>query len=211
MAITYPFDFLDGFPGWSTRFELMRRQETSRSANGKTYVKDLGDPLWTAAYVTRVLKPNDLDRWRARLDALEEGLQTFVGRPLSRCRPIAYPAGSGTVPESGVTVASVSSTDKRLSLAGLPAGYHLKAGDMIEVVDSGLYRLVEDRTASASGVASLFEVRPHFWPGVEDGAAVKLLKPSCAMSVVPGSISAEADKETGRGTISFQAIEARDA
>lgn len=210
MSISYPFDLLDGFPGWCTKFELYRRQETSRSVNGKTYVKDLGDPLWSAAYVSKNLRANALDRWRARLDALEDGLQTFIGRPLSRCRPQLYPGTTGGA-LSGVTVSSVSSTNKRLALDGLPANFKFLAGDMIEVVNSGLYRLVEDRTANSSGLTALFEVRPHFWPGVTAGAEVKIVNPSCVMSIVPGSVSSDADPTTGRGTISFEAIEARDA
>lgn len=210
MSISYPFDLLDGFPGWCTKFELYRRQETSRSANGKTYVKDLGDPLWSAAYVAKTLSANTMDRWRGRLDALEDGLQTFIGRPLSRCRPQLYPGTTGGA-LSGVTVSSVSSTNKRLALDGLPGSFKFLAGDMIEVVGSGLYRLVEDRTANSSGLTALFEVRPHFWPGVVAGADVKIVNPSCVMSIVPGSVSSDADPTTGRGTISFEAIEARDA
>lgn len=208
MPVSYPFDFLDGFPGWSPRFEIYRRQETSRSASGRTTVKDIGDPLWLATYQSVELSINDLDRWRARLDALEEGMQTFNGRPLSRCYPIAYPNGTG-VPTSGVAVSFVATDNKRCTISGLPAGYVFKTGDMIRIPDSGLYRLVEDRTATGDGVAALVEVRPHFWPGIAAGSGVELIRPWCPMAIVPGSISTEAAPATGRGTISFQAMEAR--
>lgn len=208
MPVSYPFEFLDSFPGWSPRFELYRRQETSRSTAGRTYVKDIGDPLWFATYQSVELSINDLDRWRARLDALDEGLQTFYGRPLSRCYPVAYPGGAG-VPISDVVVSFVASDGKRCTISGLPAGYAFKAGDMIRIPDSGLYRLVEDRTASESGAAALIEVRPHFWPGIAIGSTVELVRPWCPMAIVPGSISTEAAAATGRGTISFQAMEAR--
>lgn len=95
MAVTFPYDLLAGFPGWQEGpMKIMRRQERSRSASGKTYVKDVGDPLWTITYMTKPLKPNALDKWRARLDILDEGLNTFKAYNLSRCYPIAHPKGS---------------------------------------------------------------------------------------------------------------------
>ena len=39
---------------------------------------------------------------------------------------------------------------------------------------------------------------------------VSVYRPFCLMAIVPGSISSQADPQTGRGTVSFQAIEARD-
>lgn len=72
MAITFPYDILTDFPGWSTEFDLLWRQEQSRSAGGKTYVKDLGTPLWEAKYQSISLSPNELDYWRARFKLLDE-------------------------------------------------------------------------------------------------------------------------------------------
>lgn len=210
MAVTYPLDFMPQFPGWSTKFEPMHRQEQSRTAGGETYVKDLGSPLWFGAWVSRTLRPNELDHWRARLDALENGLQTFRGYPLSRCYPIAYPkAAYDALGVGAVSLGSIGSNRKSATLTGLPAGYKLSIGDMIQVAGSGLHRVLEAVTANGSGVTPVFEVRPHFWPGASAPAAVTLVRPSCPMRIVPGSIASDADLSTGRGTVSFQAIEAR--
>ena len=210
MAITYPIDFLPDFPGWSTKFEPMFRQEQSRTAGGVTYVKDLGSPLWQGAWSSRSLRPNELDTWRARIDALENGLQTFKGYPLSRCYPIAYPkAAYDALGVGSVTLGSIGTNRKSGTLVGLPAGYMLSIGDLIEVADSGLHRVMEAVTASGAGITPVFEVRPHFWPGASAPATVTLVRPSCPMRIVPGSINSDADPSTGRGSISFQAIEAR--
>jgi hypothetical protein len=86
MALVYPLDILADFPGWTTEFDLVWRQEVSRTAGGRTIVKDLGSPLWRAAFASRPLRPNQLEEWRARLDALENG---HSGATLSR---VAFPS-----------------------------------------------------------------------------------------------------------------------
>ena len=94
MTINYPLDLLNGFPGWTTGFSLKWRQEQSTQASGRILVKDMGSPLWTLRAVSKVLSPNNLDLWRAKLTSLENGLQTFKAYPMSRCYPILYPNGS---------------------------------------------------------------------------------------------------------------------
>jgi hypothetical protein len=210
VAISYPLDLLASFPGWSTKFELLHRQEQSRTASGITYVKDFGSPLWMGAWVTCNLKPNELDEWRARLDALENGLQTFKGYSLARTYPIAYPkAAYDKLTFGSVRLGSIGTNRKSGTLTGLPAGYKLSVGDMIEVADSGLHRIMEAVTANASGATPVFEVRPHFWPGASAPAAAALVRPGCPMRVVPGSITSDAEFSSGSGSISFQAVEAR--
>lgn len=219
MTISYPLDILADFPGWSTSFELMWRQEQSRTAGGVTYVKDMGTPLWRATYQSRIMRPNELDLWRAKLDALENGLQTFKGCALSRCYPIAYP--NGTWPTGGSfsgTTAKVKSVadGKKLAIEDLPAGFVLSVGDMVQIthgsdpVRNDLYRVMEAVTADGDGDTAAVEVRPHFWTGVAAGNAVSVRKPWCLMAVIPGSVSAQADMSTGNGSVSFQAIEARE-
>lgn len=216
MAITYPVDILADFPGWSTDFQLLWRQEQSRQANGRTIVKDMGSPLWTATYQSRPLRPNELDEWRARLDALENGLQTFRGYATSRCYPIAYPNGSwptgGSFDGVSATIYAIGSGNKSLQVDLLPVGFELRPGDMIQVDrDPGydVYRVVEAATADGDGITTEFEVRPHLWPGTAINDVVSVKRPWCPMAIVPGSISTGSDSTTGRGAVGFQAIEVR--
>lgn len=200
--ITYPYDILADFPGWSTDFDLAYRQETSRTAIGQTFVKDFGSPLWTASYQSRSMRPNELDAWRARLKALEGGLKQFRGRPTSRCYPIAYPNGTGMGNVSAVTVGSIGMNRNTIGLSGLPGGYIASVGDCLQIRTNDLHQIV-----NVSG--SEIEVRPHLWPTTAVGDAVTLVKPSCLMTIVPGSINTTADLSTGRGVITFQGFESR--
>lgn len=198
MAITYPFDLLDDFRGHSVDFDLLWRQEQSRQANGRTIVKDMGSPLWRASYQSAPKLAADLDRWRARLHAMEGGLKTFKGYPISRLRPIAHP-GSGALPAG--TVGTIGSDRKTTTLSGF-SGVTLQPGDMIMIASKDLHQIVD----IAAGV---YEVRPHIWPGVTTGSAVSISKPYCIMAIVPGSVTSTADMASGIGAVSFQAIEAR--
>lgn len=198
MAITYPFDLLAGFKGHSVEFDLLWRQEQSRQANGRTIVKDMGSPIWKASYQSAPMYADDLDKWRARLSAMENGLKTFRGRNIARLRPIAHP-GSSALPSG--TIASIGSDRKTVTLAGL-SGITLQTGDMICIRDKDLHQIVD----VAGGV---YEVRPHIWPGVGNGATVSIDKPHCIMAIVPGSVTSAADMASGIGAVSFQAIEAR--
>jgi len=202
MAITEPIDLLTGFPGWSTRFELAWRQEQSRHASGRTRVKDFGSPLWGATYQSRLLKRRDLDFWRAKLDTAENGLVTFKAYATSRCRPMAH-QGTSTLPTGSLN--TIGSNDKSVRVSGL-TGITLSVGDMIQI-GSNLHRVVE-QAAAVSGLTPLFEIRPHLWAGTNTGQAVVITKPSCLMTVVPGSITATSELN-GWGSISWQAIEAR--
>lgn len=210
MAIAPLRDILATFPGWTTEFELMFRQERSRTAGGKTIVKDFGRPLWRAAYETTALSPNMLDRWRAILDSLDGGSLAFPGYSLSRVYPMAYPNGSwpGVTFTGNAQVASVGANNKSLALRGLPAGFKVSVGDMVQIGVDKLYRVMEDAVAGAGGQSGLFEVRPHLFPGTAEGFAALLVKPSTPMKIVPDTIKSLASKETGRGMISFQAMEA---
>lgn len=208
MAITFPYDLLDNFPGWSTEFDLFYRQEQSRSASGRTFVKDFGSPLWRAVYQSRSLRINELDEWRARLNALDNGLHTFLGRSTSRCYPINDPKGS-IIGTTTITLSSILPSRKEIVLAGLPVGYTLVAGDQIQIGTRNLHRVVAATAPSPGAATSQIEVRPHIWPETMASDEVKLIKPVCRMVIIPGSISTVSDFSTGRGSVSFQSIEAR--
>lgn len=207
MAITFPYDLLAEFPGWSTDFDLYYRQEQSRTASGRTLVKDFGSPLWRAVYQSRSLRINELDEWRARLNTMENGLNTFLGRSTSRCYPIDDPRGE-KLGSPTVTLASASPNRKDIVITGIPYGYQLRVGDLIQIGTRNLHRVVM-ATASEGGTTNALEIRPHIWPETMVGDTVKLVRPECRMTIIPGSVSTMADFSTGRGTVNFQAIEAR--
>lgn len=213
MTISFPRDILASFPGWSTDFDLSYRQEQSRTAGGRTIVKDLGTPLWSATYQSRAMSSNELDRWKAILNSLDGGVQTFRGYPLSRVYPIAYPKGSWPtgVAFSGDSAAinTIGSNNKSLTLKTLPAAFKLSVGDYLRIGASKLYQVMEDALATGAGITPTFEVRPHLAPGTAVSDVVSVYRPYCPMTIVAGSIATSSDLRTGRGAISFQAMEAR--
>lgn len=216
---------MQDFPGWTVAFELLYRQEQSRHASGRTRVKDFGTPIWTATYQSRQMRPNEIDEWRARLNRLENGLNTFKAWPTSRCWPIAHPNGQEINPENwvlhtgawqdsglwlegvpwvlgaltGGTIASIGSDNKSVTLADSNVSFTV--GDYIEINGLRLYQI----TDVAGGIISL---APHLSVGILVGQTVNVNKPSVDMTIVPGSISTQTGLN-GRGTISFQAVEAR--
>lgn len=201
MALIEPLDLLTGFPGWSTDFSLMARQERSRHASGRTRTKDFGQPLWRASWSTRTLTPNQFDEWRARIEHAMISQMTFMAWQSSRCRPISHP-GSSALPAG--TLSAIGEDDKTVRLAGF-AGITFSVGDMVRI-GAGLYRVQESTTGNPT---PLFTISPHLWQGTVTGQAVSISKPWCLMTIDPGSLSAPADPRTGRGSISFSATEAR--
>lgn len=200
MAIVYPLDILAGFPGWSTEFNLQFRQEFSRTAGGLTIAKDMGTPLWRATYQSRSMQPNELDEWRARFSVLEGSVQRFMGQSISRCYPIAHPDGQGLGSVSDVKVDTKGENNKSVTFSGLPSGYRASVGDYVQI-GQHLYQIV--------GVDSAIEVRPHLAPSTAVGNAVVLVRPSVPMIIVPGTLTTTAELATGRGVVTFQAVESR--
>lgn len=215
MAIVEPFDILADWPGWQTAFDLMETADISRQKNGVTRTRLGPMPLWRMSVVSKSLSPNALDALKAKVQRLA-GLQTIIlGYSLSRCFPISYPNGSWSTGGafSGVTgnMQTKDANNRALRVNQLPSGFKLVPGDMIQIGAANLHRVVEAATASGAGLTPLFEVYPPFWPGTATGQAVSVRKPACKMRIVPGSVSATADPSTGRGSVSFEAMEARDA
>jgi hypothetical protein len=212
MAITQPINFLPIFPGWTPGFELRWRQEQSVQASGRVIVKDMGSPLWTMKGISKTLRPNALDQWRARLTSLENGLATFLAYPLSRTYPILYPNGSwptgGAFSGTTGNLASINANRKAITVSALPAGFTLSIGDFISLGGNvDLHQVMEAATAAA-GTTTEFEIRPGLWTGRTTGAAVSVFRPACQMAIVPGSISTDSQMD-GRGIVSFQAMESR--
>lgn len=211
VAISFPIDLIDTSLIWTRSFRLRVRQELSRIAGGGTIRKELGSPIWYAEYTTKSLKPSQLDEFRSKLDLVEGALGTFRGVKPSRCRPIAYPSSRAWFEGfSGVgSLSFIYPDNKRIDISGVPQGYIVSAGDLIQIGENDLYSVVRGGIASSGGVVSEVEVRPHLWTSTTIGNEVRLLRPSCLMAVDPSNTTVEENVSTGRGTVSFSAWEVR--
>lgn len=214
MALATVQDILPNFPGWATA-QLVYGDETSGQGSGQILVKNLRDPLWQLHAESKFLSPNNLRKWKAILNGLDNGRSLFLGYDFASFYPVAYP--NGTWPTggsfSGTTAQVHAKSGKTISLDHLPAGYAGSVGDMIQVTASSgspaklaLLQACEAFTADGSGVTGAFEVRPTIpaWVAATNAVAVK--KPGCHMMVQPGSVDAPTDLRAW-GTIMFDAIQ----
>lgn len=205
-------DLLTGFPGWTTNFDLDYQDEYSGQASGVVLVKDLGPALWKMTVQSVTLTAAQLRYWKARLASLENGIGRFYGYDRSGCYPIAYPNGSWPTGLSfnGLTavIDTINADTKRIRVGSLPPLFVLSVGDYLSVPSRGaLHQVVEAATADFSGLTPLFEVRPPIRTGTIVADAVSVKQPSAVMMIMPGTVSASADVQTGFGTISFQAMQ----
>lgn len=213
MTLSAPFDILNGFPGWTLTFEPLFRQEQSRQQNGVTRLKDFGSPLWQTSVAS---KPNltrpVLDMWRARLNRLWNGEETFYGYSLSRCWPMAYPGGSwptgGTFDGVSANLDFIGDDNRSIKVSALPVGFEFRVGDFLQIGTNDLYQVQEAATADGTGLTGQFEVFPNLWPGTVTGTPISVKRPHCLMTLLPASGSSPA-QINGLGQLTFQAVEYR--
>lgn len=197
MALSFPLtkaQFADRLFIGSVKWNLVRFDEISGNGGGEWLTTQLQPPLWEAACETIDL-PNDAAHGvRALLNLIGSTGTVFAWNPLQG-GPAADPDGV-TLGASAPVIASIAANRKDMSVSGLPSGYVLSAGDLMEVDYGSPSRraLVEvsiGATAAGNGTTPVFEVRPHLRPGIVTGAAVGLLKPAAKMKLVPGSDATE--------------------
>lgn len=207
MALTFPrTDILTMVDYADQNIRLFSRQETSRTAYGRTIGKDLGSGIWMADYTTVPLPNDDALAFEAALNSLDGVIQPFEACDLRRQYPRAYPTGAGA---NDSALASVNSNNKALSLSGLAAGQVVSSGDYLSFAygDSrAFHQAVETITANGSGATGQFEVRPHLRPGWTLSTAVKLKSPRGLFTLVSGSVSSKLNGAL-HSVISFQAVQ----
>lgn len=220
MAIPAVIDILGNWPGWAT-LDLEWNDELSLQGSGMVRVREIAPPLWTLQATSKLLKPSDYRKWKARLSTLENGAALWYGYDLSSRFPIAYPNGSwptnGLFLGSEASIASVAADNKTVTLGDLPEGFVISEGDLFSFFygtgpSLALHLVVEDAVADAGGVTSAFEVRPHVRPGyVLTIAPVAVKQPKCLMVIKPGSVQPQPSGISGWGSISFEGIQTFEA
>lgn len=213
MAITYPrTDILSlAKLGAGCSFRLQGYKEIGRTAGGQFIVADLADPVWVADYVTTgTMTHYEARELEAALASLDEGGLLFEGGDPRHDYPRNYPTGSFS--DTGV-IDNLPSDTTQIRLAGLPANFVIRAGDMFafdygtENNSRALHQAVEDITASAAGITvGGFTVRPRIRPGATVGTPVRFKVPRCYMAVVPGSIQVQA-RDRLFSTVRWQAVQ----
>lgn len=219
MALSFPrTDFIRSLPLYDGFFELVERQEVSRTAGGVSIVRDLGPGLWRATYITKPMREAAVLALEADLSSLRGGLRLFEGH--EQRRPL--PASDAVSTLAGVTVSAIAADRRGLRLEGLPAGFVVTVGDGIAIGDVAkeayriggvlpvmvldesaevylidepatgdplyFHRALETVTASADGVTPWIAVEPAIYAGVTVGDDVVLRYPSARFMLERDSV-----------------------
>lgn len=188
MPISYPrVDIVSGLNIRSGRIEALRRAESSTDADGRSFVKDLGPFLWSVSYSTAPMSISDAVDLETDLLTLDGGLNLFEGFDPRRAAPLKDDGSDLAL----VFVSHINDARTKMQLSGLPEGFRLSKGDYVSIDDGlnlHLMRMVEGRTAGASGETGSFEVRPHIRAGIQVGSPAVLRGASARFQIDPKSL-----------------------
>lgn len=193
----------------SVKWHLQRFDEISGLAGGDVLASQLMQPKWTADVTLAPMTYAEAAQVQALVESLDGPMRSFYLYAPQLPGPQADTGQS----LSGVTIGSIGSNNRSMTLAGLPEGFTVTVGDFLSF-DYGtnptrraFHRIAETRTATALGNTSMFEVRPHFRPGREAGLAVTLRKPSAKVFIMPGTFDPGVSEGLFTTGMSFQVMQ----
>lgn len=181
-------------------FDLMpvNAQEVSPMQDRASETVDFGTPYWSLKSArTPWLTNSELDLADAFLQEAALGMTVFECHDVYRPRPTSY----GGAPLSGVkagggafdgtaTLAAVNDS-RTIVVTGLPAGFQINRGCLVEIRKSGtvrsLHRITTAAVASAGGevtLSILFALDTGVFTAANSIANFE--RPSCLMKLMPG-------------------------
>jgi len=194
----------------SLSLSLPAAAEISRTAGGEIIVAELGARLWSARVTLAPIGIESAAALQVKLRLLPRaGASLFVSPRIRDC-PARDP--NGVIAASNVSIASLPAGNQTLSLAGLPAGYALSAGDYLAFnygnpVLQAFHQMVGDARADAAGIVPAFEIVPQLRPGATIGASVTLVKPAFKALLIPGSLNEGVMQRTRLAGVTFDLIQ----
>ena len=194
----------------SLSLSLPAAAELSRTAGGEIIVAELGARLWSARVTLAPIGIESAAALQVKLRLLQRAGASLLVSPRVGDHPARDP--NGVIVSSNVTIAGLPAGNQTLSLAGLPAGYALSAGDYLSFSYSNpplqaFHQLVGDARADVSGVVPAFEIVPQLRPGATIGSPVTLAKPVFKTLLVPGSLNEGVMQGTRLRGIAFDLIQ----
>lgn len=214
MTVTFPRSFpLAAFSRVS--FDLDRYVSSNALYGGQTQVREMASPRWVMAATTGILNTARARTWKAWLDSLKGGVNSFYAYDPELPYPGAYPAGFAGLVEgvsgdafTGTAIDIAALTSTTIQMTDLPAAFVFTPGDLIGLVESGkrgLHRVLEEVTASGLGSATVSVEPPVLTNVFSDAAHANLVRPVCIMTLEPGSVSAQ--RSPRPQPISFRGIQ----
>jgi GNAT superfamily N-acetyltransferase len=113
----------------SLSLSLPAAAEISRTAGGEIIVAELGARLWSARVTLASTGIEDAAALQVKLRLLQRAGASIFVSPRIGDHPWRDP--NGVIGASNVTIAALPAGNQTLSLAGLPPGYALSAGDYL--------------------------------------------------------------------------------
>ncbi|RVE84775.1 hypothetical protein [Sinorhizobium meliloti] len=192
---------LPTLPWRDCQFDPINPTDVSMMEGRRSEEQAAGTPFWKAQYTTNWMTPAFYGLFDAFVMKSSSRGAPFLGYDLFRPRPIAHNNGkplSGTKAGGGAfnggAVLQSITNSRTIVVSGLPAGFKLSSGDYVELRKSvlirSLHRIVENATANTSGVVTLSIMFGLDTQHFTTSATVHLEKPSCVMSIDPGSVAA---------------------
>lgn len=204
MALTFPLSlaaFLADLAWVDFSFDLMESSQTLSLGSGEVLRADRGARLWHGRVGIRPYRAAAAEAVLARVRALQDARGSFLATP----RHLPFPGlGNATIFDQ--------QNGRELRLAGLPSTQVLPQGTFLsfqygtDPVRYALHQMVEPATATA-GTTGFFEVTPAIRPTVDDGTAVVLAAPICKAMLVPGGVSAGANRVGVTSGVTFDWVQ----
>lgn len=192
MARTFPLPraaFADRLLIRSVSWELVETVASSGYASGEPLDVELAPARWEATV--------EFANW-TQFEAVEQRALVTMhlkpGRPFHLYnRAIPGPLGDPTGAALGAAasvVHTIGAEGRSLRVNGLPSGYALNVGDMLQITygsRQSLHQVAEGATASGGGLTPTFELDPAVPIGVAVGHAVRLVRAGAVMIRIPGT------------------------
>lgn len=197
----------------TTDFKIVTSVELSRTNGGSLLAVEHGDPFWVCSFTSPPhVNEIRLNKIRAWWDSLQGGICSFLAHDQARKFPEMYQAGFAGMNRAGGgafdgTGDVTAIAPRALTIATLPAGFALKRGDYVGLVQAGrysLHRIVDDVTATGLGVAADIPVEPFITSLFTPAAVANFAMP--LVELVPDAGSWSGSPTATKTTVSFAGV-----
>lgn len=207
MPLTFPLStatFADQLSAVSFRMWIEEYTQSSGTEGGDVLVAQVAAPKWRAEIGLGPMVKTEAARIQGLMEALGIGGRFYL-YDLRKAGPANDRTGAA-VGSASVTISAISG--RAIRLAGLPANFQMRAGDMLSFdygsnpVRRALHRLSENALANGAGLSTLADVSPPIKAGTIVGTPVTLYKPAARMMVAAYDHGASEGRFTVGATIS---------
>ena len=207
MAVSFPLSlsaFLQSLNVQSSTFDLSGNVRTSRAAGGTVFRSSIGVRLWRGSLSMTGNYHEVQDAAKALVSLARRPDASFLVTDTTRPGP-KYDRDGSILGAAAVTVGSVNANRQDITFSGLPVGYELAVGDLVQITyTSGRIYLGEVVVGGDAGSATL---EPHIPVGVSAGNVVTLHNPACLAIYDDGSYQPPVRSAVRDGEFSFSWVQ----